>query len=562
MMKKEIYFWIILSTFSFLFASWLMFHTFSYDGKSSSMLIAPKAWSDFGAHIPLIRSFSLGNNWPPQSPLFPGVPIRYHFLFYFLVGMLEKAGLRIDWALNIPSIIGFAGLLVLIAIVAKRLFNRWSVAVLSIVLFLFNGSLSFIRFFQKHPLSFHSLPDIIFNSAFPSFGPWDGKLVSAFWNLNIYTNQRHLAFSFALVLLGIVLISGKRTTVNHLSFQSIGIAFIMVVLLFTNQAAALIVLIWFAWIFILKKEARIPLVFAACISLPYLLILTSITEPSGSIKFNPGYLILKPLTIPMFLTFWWQNLGFSMVTIPLGLLVAPKKVRNLFIIPLLILFIAPNIWRFSPDMINNHKFFNFFLIMGNMLTAYLLVRLFECGRSVHNSDIFADKDGYVKKILNVFCRLLTCICLFLLTLSGFIDLFPIINDRAGPLLDIPNNKDAVFFLKHTDARDIILNSTWFYHPASLAGRKIFSGFSYFTWSYGYNQGSREQIQKRIFAAPNINEACQLLKANDIRFIELSDRPEQYLTINRLLFTQSFIRVYRNNQSGISVYDVIASCQKL
>ena len=47
----------------FLFSFWLMFHTFSYDPKTSSMMIATKAWSDFGSHIPLIRSFSMGDNF-------------------------------------------------------------------------------------------------------------------------------------------------------------------------------------------------------------------------------------------------------------------------------------------------------------------------------------------------------------------------------------------------------------------------------------------------------------------------------------------------------------------
>ena len=80
--------------------TWTLFHTFSYDKKSDSMLIALKAWSDFGAHIPLIRSFSLGDNYPIESPIFPGEPIKYHFGFYYIVGLLEKFGTRIDFALT------------------------------------------------------------------------------------------------------------------------------------------------------------------------------------------------------------------------------------------------------------------------------------------------------------------------------------------------------------------------------------------------------------------------------------------------------------------------------
>src|SRR5438309_1368384 len=109
---KNYFFELFLLLSSLAFSLWLNFSTFSY--ADGSMHIAIKAWSDFGSHIPLIRSFSFGNNFPPQLPLFPGSPIRYHYLFYAFVGLLEKAGLRIDFALNIPSALGFTFLIMII----------------------------------------------------------------------------------------------------------------------------------------------------------------------------------------------------------------------------------------------------------------------------------------------------------------------------------------------------------------------------------------------------------------------------------------------------------------
>jgi hypothetical protein len=94
------------------FAAYIMFSTFGYE--NGNIVIRDKLYSDFLSHIPLIRSFSMGDNFPPEYPHFPGEPIRYHFLFYFFVGMLEKIGLRIDIALNIMSVIGFAGLMIAI----------------------------------------------------------------------------------------------------------------------------------------------------------------------------------------------------------------------------------------------------------------------------------------------------------------------------------------------------------------------------------------------------------------------------------------------------------------
>ena len=66
-----------------------MFHTFSYDYENSKILIANQMWSDFAATLPLTRSFSLGDNWPPEYPIFPGSPMRYHYLFFLFVGKLD-----------------------------------------------------------------------------------------------------------------------------------------------------------------------------------------------------------------------------------------------------------------------------------------------------------------------------------------------------------------------------------------------------------------------------------------------------------------------------------------
>ena len=121
-----------------------MWRTFQY--HNHTFYISAKVWSDFAAHLPLIRSFSWGQNWPPEYPLFPGEPIRYHFLFYFLVGQLEKLGLPLDWALNLPSALGFGGLLTIIYLFSKFIFQSSLTGFLAVILFLFNSSLSFLEF--------------------------------------------------------------------------------------------------------------------------------------------------------------------------------------------------------------------------------------------------------------------------------------------------------------------------------------------------------------------------------------------------------------------------------
>ena len=351
-LSKKYKFEIILILFSIIFSSWLMFSTFSY--ANGNMLIASKAWSDFGSHIPLIRSFSLGNNFPPEYPLFSGQPIKYHFLFYTFAGILERIGLPIDYALNIPSIFGFSLLFIMIYIFAKKIFKSTAVAILSVIFFLFNGSLSFIKYFSEHPISQSTLLGILSNNSFPSFGPYDHtSIVSAFWNLNIYTNQRHLALSFALSLfilylfLNLETFSDKKKAIltSILIGISLGISFIL------NMAVFLMTfVVLFSFFVFLKKERLfifITLVFSAIVSFPLYKYMNSI--PSNyQFNFHPGYLV-EQLNFVNFLNYWWMNLGFHLILIPIGFFLAAKFNKKIFI-SFFLLFVIGNLIQFSPEL--------------------------------------------------------------------------------------------------------------------------------------------------------------------------------------------------------------------
>ena len=528
------------------FSFWLMFHTFSVNTEKQQLQISSKLWSDFGAHIPMIRSFSKGPNMsrllhhkPIESPLFPGEPVRYHFGFFAIIGVLEKLGLPLDWAVNIPSSLGFFLLLVCIYMMSYKLFNHVGTAALSVIFFLFNGSLSFLTFFKTHPLSSHTVTDILTNSRFSAFGPWDGNIISAFWNLNIYTNQRHLALSYGLALAVVVLtISPPKTLHKQYLYQGTCIAALMSMLLFINFPVAAIAGLFLGWIFLHKKDSRSTLYITILASIPALVWLNGLANPQQIITRQLGY--LSPNTgIGTLWNYWWHNLGLHILLIPIGILCAPRAARRLVTIPLLILFLLPNMFRFSPDMINNHKFFNFALIIGSMFSAHALLTL-----SSHFGKV-----RYLSIIIGVIC----------LTLSGVIDFFPVVNDYKGSVSDVGASPDVQFFASYTNPTDIIANSTWFYHPASLAGRALFSGYTYFTWSYGYDQSKREKLLIDIYEAPSQQVLCLRLRNNRIAFVELNNKPEAYLRPNLALW-QSLQPIYSSPKTGLLVYKTQNICK--
>ena len=534
-----------------LFSFFLMFYTFSYSSSTQEIRVATKLWSDFGAHIPLIRSFSYGQNYTRlmsgqaiESPLFPGEPIRYHFGFYALVGLLERLGMRIDWAVNIPSALGFSALLILLYAVSFQLFANTRISWLTIIFFLFNGSLSGMQFLRDHPLSRTTALDIITNAKFPAFGPWDGGNISAFWTLNIYTNQRHLGLSYALLLAILLLLLKPIKKTWHIGFLIGGLES---VLLFVNFAAAGISLLFLGWIFLIQKKSRMSLIISAIVALPAFFLVRHMSNTASTIVWQPGYLMRGTENISSFIRFWFANLGLHTFLIPLGVLSSPKAVRRLFAVPLMLLFLLPNLLRFSPDMINNHKFFNFFLIIGNMFSAFALIGMLKLYNTV--------KQPLWRNVLQCISG---AVLITMLIGSGIIDFFPIINDTKGLVADIRANPDVQFIAKHTNPEDIIANSTWFYHPASIAGRPILSGYTYFTWSYGYDQAPREAILTSIYQADSVPSLCMIAQTNSVAFVELNEQPETYLRPNWTLW-HSIIPVYENPISHLTLYSIADTC---
>lgn len=520
--------------------------------------VAAKAWSDFGAHIPLVRSFSLGSNFPPVSPLFPGETIRYHFLFYAFAGLLERIGLPLHWAINIPSIFGMILFLSGLYFLGKFLFGNRLVGILAIIFVLLNGSLSFVNFFASHPLGTSTLTDIISNSRFPSFGPWDNQDISAFWSLNIFTNQRHLGLSYGIILWALWFIFNlpDMKSRKKILFTSILLSVFVGLLLLINQAAALILIIWTVWIFVAYPKKRIVCLLAGIFSLPWAALYLSLVAPSGLPVWEPGYLA-HSLAPRIFFPYWWKNLGLHLVLIPLGILFAPAKAKKALSVPLLLLFVIPNLIRFSPDMINNHKFFNFYLAMGSFGTGWILFGFHTTLRRL-TSRIHARILAIVFRVSGLISMGIVCV---FLTLSGIIDFFPIINDGKYTIESQKTNPDIAAYLRLVPPQAIVLNSTFFTNPASLAGRPIYFGYPYFTWSYGYITQPREQLYLAMWRAQNKETACRLARLAHVDFAELSPHPEQYLQPNTFLWNTEFTRIYTNDKTGYTIFNIRQSCTK-
>lgn len=162
---------------------------------------------------------------------------------------------------------------------------------------------------------------------------------------------------------------------------------------------------------------------------------------------------------------------------------------------------------------------------------------------------------------NFLGKLIVPILIFFLTLSGIIDLFPIKNDSMYTIIDAPKNQDILWIKENTPPDSVFLNSSYLYHPASLAGRKIFLGWPYFAWSAGYDTTKRDKERKRILGASTLNKdfVCDFLTTNKIHFVSL-DSKEKGILLNYSFWETNFPKVYENKESSLFIYDVRRSCR--
>lgn len=555
---------ILVLIFSFSFSWFLMAKTLSY--KDDTLLISYKIRSDFKANIPLIRSFSLGDNIPPQYPLFAGPRIRYHFLFYMLTGLLEKAGLRIDLALNLLSTIGFSGLLIGVYWLTKKLSKSILGGAIAILLLIFNSSFSWIYYFFIDKLDFTSLTDIINNSKFASFGPYDDHIISAFWSLNIFTNQRHFAFAFALFFIAIwaVIYSKKKSTL-------LLAVFIMGVLPWLHKAMLLNLLLIFGLSVLLNSKGRLrsllALLFGGLLAIPgvYYLNTQGFIGNQG-ISVRPGFIyngtswrdfsyITKPFTRWLF--YWFMNLGILPLISFYGWLVVTKPKpkskglrkfltkffsrESIWFFAAWIMFAIANYFSFASDHATNHKLINFTIILLSLYAASFIATLAR-----------SRLGKFVAVIVFVF-----------LTFGGILDLFPVINGDLSRWEDVNLNPISNWIVKNTPKDSVILNATYDTENLTITGRKIYFGWDYFSWSIGYNTNSRRGVMMNIFEEKeNLSNLCQLLTKEGIDYIFLDHEPHGNFSVelNNLDFIDEKFRQTKTSFERYSIYEVNPPCQ--
>lgn len=574
--KNAIKLEILLVTAVTILACILMWRTLIVIGDR--LYIGVSVFSDFSPHIGMIRSFSYGNNFPSSYPHFAGEDMKYHFLFQFLVGNLEYLGLRIDYAFNLPSIFSFISAFLLLYLLTVKITNRLGAGLLACLFFAFRSSKALFTYLAGLPAGTNILQALMENTEFIGDTPNENW---GLWNLNVYCNQRHLAFGMAVIFLVILMFlphlyemfeeldllrsntiredgnngrNGGRKKFNRILQEifftkegwkvkdiklSIATGVMLGSLGFFHGAAVIACLVVLFITAILSRR-RLELLIMAVITVIITLLQTYffIHGSAVSPKFLFGF-IAEQKTLFGVLDYLLRLLGI----LPIVLLTAlslEKSIRRYLILafftPLLLAFTI----SLTVDVTVNHKYIMISCILLGIFAASLVVKLFE-------------KGYFIPRMAAVFLTVL-------LTATGIYDFRTVLKKNVlerAIVLEL-NHPLTEWVDEHSNSKDIFLTSNYTINQLTFGGAMLYQGWQYYAWSAGYDTDYRDLQVKLMYEADTSEELDALVQENRIRYIvvDQDNRNSEYYIVNEANIRNTYQCVYSEGQGDLrlSIYD--------
>lgn len=544
--------YLILITFISIFLMWYTFYIIN-----NSLHVGFTIYSDFSPHIGMVRSFSKANNFPSQYTFYAGEDIRYHFMFFFLIGNLEYLGLRLDFAFNIPSALGLMSVYLLLYVLAVKITGRRRVGYLTGLFFTFRSSLSFFLYLLESTKDLNIIESLINNREFIGFTPNENW---GLWNLNVYVNQRHFPFSLTILLLVIILFlpslykmfssfeGRNKPPIKNIFFTkegwlvrdyklAISTGLLAGLAAFWN-GASLIALLSILFVMAILSSNRLEYLISALIATGLSLIQSGFFVKASPVSpvYYFGFIVEDPNFINV-LIYIFKLFGF----LPLLLIISffTKKSVDRYII---IAFLVPGLITFTlsltPDVTVNHKYL--------MISVMLL--------SIYVGDLIA---SILKKRSFIYKGLALVLILFM-TITGAYDFVTLVRINEDSVkLDL-DNELTKWIEENADSQDIFLTAPYALNQVVLAGPSLYQGWPYFAWSAGYDTYYRDKQVRLMYEADSSEDLVKLVRKNEIRFIivDKDNRSSEEYNLNEANIRNTYQCVFEigEGEYKTSIYD--------
>jgi len=507
-----------------LFTRFLMFLTFKV--VDNSIYVGYSVFSDFAPHLGMIRSFSESNNFPTQYAHFAGEDIRYHFMFQFMVGNLEYLGLRLDYAFNLPSMFGMIATYLLLFVLVVRITKSRLCGYLTAVLFTFRSSFTLFRYMAEQEKGMVKQV-LLENTEFLGYTQNENW---GLWNLNVYCNQRHLAFALAMLVLAILLffpyvekmgekllaVQGEEKSflqtkweqlktlfftktafgIGDLKF-SIGMGLFLGALAFWNGSALVATLAMLFFMAAVSEYRLDYLITAVLVLLLYYAQSSLFVE--GSVV-SPAYyfgFLADNKTIWGVLLFIVELTGIVLFLAIAGAMMV-KGTKRYMLLVFLVPFVLAFTLALTGDITVNHKWIMMSLMLVSMFAAIVLTSLLQSG-------------DWLKRVVAV-------LLLFTLTATGMYDYRTVKKRNENYLIFSYDDPVTNWIADNATCDDIFLTPYYSLNNVVMGGAMLYYGWPYYAWSAGYDTYTRDTKVRKMYEASSVEKLDDMIKENNIRYI--------------------------------------------
>lgn len=547
--------------FLLAFLTWIMFYVFYI--KDGILYSGFTVYGDYAPHTAMMRSFSLGDNFPTQYPHFGGEDVKYHFMFQFLVGNLEYLGIRLDIAYNMLSVFALLGFLMMLYSIARRITGSGAAGVVTVALFFFRSSFTFFRYLWEHLRSGDLLRTLAENTSFIGYTPNEDW---GLWNFNVYLNQRHLAFGLLIAALvlwyyldlveagcshsekGLAWMKNRLFSAEAWKMRNpegaLAAGLALGLTAFWNGAAViggLLILLGFA----VFSDGKLDYLATAVTAVLFSVLQSKVFIRGSAVEagFYWGF-ISEDKSPAGVLWFLIQMSGIFFAGAVLLLPLLKKRLHRVLTVSCLFPVVFAFCFSLTPDITVNHKYIMISYAFLAVLWAGVLTGLWK------------RKDGSRRSaaVIRRAAAVLLAVCL---TATGIYD-FVVILRNNGPGHRVTVNMESTltdWLAEHLDSGDLLLTPEYSMSETTMSGVMMYLGWPYYAWSAGYDTYGRAQKAVEIYTSEDPAAVDRLVKEEKITYILFEEGMEFEGAVCREdTIRELYTMVYQSDDGRIRIYE--------
>lgn len=547
--------------FLLAFLTWIMFYVFYI--KDGILYSGFTVYGDYAPHTAMMRSFSLGDNFPTQYPHFGGEDVKYHFMFQFLVGNLEYLGIRLDIAYNMLSVFALLGFLMMLFSIARRLTGSGAAGVVTVALFFFRSSFTFFRYLWEHLRAGDLLKTLAENTSFIGYTPNEDW---GLWNFNVYLNQRHLAFGLLIAALvlwyyldlveagcshsekGLAWMKNRLFSAEAWKMRNpegaLAAGLALGLTAFWNGAAViggLLILLGFA----VFSDGKLDYLATAVTAVLFSVLQSKVFIRGSAVEagFYWGF-ISEDKSPAGVLWFLIQMSGIFFAGAVLLLPLLKKRLHRVLTVSCLFPVVFAFCFSLTPDITVNHKYIMISYAFLAVLWAGVLTGLWK------------RKDGSRRSaaVIRRAAAVLLAVCL---TATGIYD-FVVILRNNGPGHRVTVNMESTltdWLAEHLDSGDLLLTPEYSMSETTMSGVMMYLGWPYYAWSAGYDTYGRAQKAVEIYTSEDPAAVDRLVKEEKITYILFEEGMEFEGAVCREdTIRELYTMVYQSDDGRIRIYE--------